>query len=45
LGIFKDEIDRALAQMGAANLASLGPQFLMWRDLDDLKRNARNLSP
>jgi (S)-mandelate dehydrogenase len=42
LGIFKDEIDRALAQMGAPNLASLGPQFLMWKDLDDLKRNARS---
>ena len=41
LGIIKDEVDRALAQMGAANLASLGPQFLMWKDLDDLKRNAR----
>jgi L-lactate dehydrogenase (cytochrome)/(S)-mandelate dehydrogenase len=42
LGIFKDEIDRALAQMGAPNLTSLGPQFLLWRDLDDLKRNARS---
>ena len=42
LGIFKDEIDRALAQMGAPNIASLGPQFLMWKDLDDLKRNARS---
>ena len=41
LGIFKDEIDRALAQMGAPNIASLGSQFLMWKDLDDLKRNAR----
>jgi (S)-mandelate dehydrogenase len=41
LGIFKDEIDRALAQMGAPDLKSLGPQFLMWKDLDDLKRNAR----
>ncbi len=41
LGIFKDEIDRGLAQMGAPDLKSLGPQFLMWKDLDDLKRNAR----
>jgi len=41
LGIFRDEVDRALAQMGAPDLKSLGPQFLMWKDLDDLKRNAR----
>jgi (S)-mandelate dehydrogenase len=41
LAIFKDEIDRALAQMGAPNIASLGPQFLMWKNLDDLRRNAR----
>ena len=41
LAIFKDEVDRAMAQMGAPNLASLGPQFLMWKQLDDLKRNAR----
>jgi len=41
LGIFRDEIDRSLAQMGAPDIASLGPQFLMWKDLDDLKRNAR----
>jgi hypothetical protein len=27
--------------MGAPDLKSLGPQFLMWKDLDDLKRNAR----
>jgi len=42
LGIFKDEIDRALAQMGAPDLASLGPQFLMWQDLEDLRRNMRS---
>ena len=41
LGIFRDEVDRALAQIGAPDLKSLGPQFLMWKDLDDLKRNAR----
>jgi len=41
LSIFRDEIDRALAQMGAPDIKSLGPQFLMWKDLDDLKRNAR----
>ena len=31
----------AMAQMGAPNIASLGPQFLMWKDMDDLKRNVR----
>jgi len=41
LNIFKDEIDRTLAQMGAADIASLGPQFLMWKDAADLKRNTR----
>jgi L-lactate dehydrogenase (cytochrome)/(S)-mandelate dehydrogenase len=41
LSIFRDEIDRALAQMGAPDLKSLGPQFLMWNDLDDLRRNTR----
>lgn len=41
LSIFRDEIDRAMAQMGAPTIASLGPQFLMWKDLDDLKRNVR----
>ena len=41
LAIFKDEVDRGLAQMGAPDIASLGPQFLMWKDLDDLKRNTR----
>jgi len=41
LSIFRDEIDRALAQMGAPDIKSLGPQFLMWKDVDDLKRNAR----
>jgi L-lactate dehydrogenase (cytochrome)/(S)-mandelate dehydrogenase len=41
LAIFRDEIDRTLAQMGSPDLKSLGPQFLMWKDLDDLKRNTR----
>src|SRR5258705_8087507 len=32
LQIFKHEIDTTLAQMGAPDIASLGPQFLMWKD-------------
>jgi (S)-mandelate dehydrogenase len=41
LEIFRDEIDRTMAQMGAPDIKSLGPQFLMWSHPDDLKRNAR----
>jgi len=41
LQIFKDEVDRTMAQMGAPDIRSLGPQFLMWKDADDLRRNAR----
>ena len=41
LGIFRREIDISMAQMGAAKLADLGPQFLMWKDEEDLRRNRR----
>jgi len=41
LQIIKHEIETTMAQMGAADIASLGPQFLMWRDAEDLRRNAR----
>jgi L-lactate dehydrogenase (cytochrome)/(S)-mandelate dehydrogenase len=41
LQIFRDEIDRAMAQMGAPDIKSLGPQFLLWKDLEDLRRNTR----
>jgi L-lactate dehydrogenase (cytochrome)/(S)-mandelate dehydrogenase len=41
LQIIKHEIDTTMAQMGAADIASLGPQFLMWREAEDLRRNAR----
>jgi hypothetical protein len=30
-----------MANMGAPDIASLGPHFLMWKDLEDLKRNTR----
>jgi L-lactate dehydrogenase (cytochrome)/(S)-mandelate dehydrogenase len=42
LQIFRDEVDRTMAQMGASDIRSLGPQFLMWKDEDDLRRNARS---
>jgi L-lactate dehydrogenase (cytochrome)/(S)-mandelate dehydrogenase len=41
LGIFRREVDLSLAQMGAAKIADLGPQFLMWKDEEDLRRNRR----
>jgi L-lactate dehydrogenase (cytochrome)/(S)-mandelate dehydrogenase len=40
LAIFRDEIGRTMAQMGAPSIASLGPQFLTWQHPDELKRNA-----
>jgi L-lactate dehydrogenase (cytochrome)/(S)-mandelate dehydrogenase len=40
LAIFKDEIGRTMAQMGAPSIASLGPHFLTWQQPDELKRNA-----
>jgi (S)-mandelate dehydrogenase len=41
LGIFRREVDLSMAQMGAAKIADLGPQFLMWKDEEDLRRNRR----
>jgi len=41
LGIFRDEIATTMAQMGAPDVKSLGPQFLLWETPDDLKRNRR----
>ena len=41
LGIFRREIDISMAQIGAAKIADLGPQFLMWEDEEDLRRNRR----
>ena len=40
LQIFKQEIGTTMAQMGAADIASLGPQVLMWKEPGDLHRNA-----
>jgi (S)-mandelate dehydrogenase len=41
LSIFKREIDITMAQIGAPKITDLGPQFLMWKDVEDLKRNRR----
>jgi L-lactate dehydrogenase (cytochrome)/(S)-mandelate dehydrogenase len=42
LGIFRNEIDLVMANMGAPDIKSLGPQFLMWKDEKDLERNLRS---
>lgn len=41
LGIFRKEIDTSMAQIGATKIADLGPQYLMWKDVEDLRRNQR----
>ena len=41
LGIFRKEIDLSMAQMGATKISDLGPQYLMWKDIEDLRRNRR----
>ena len=41
LKIFRREIDISMAQMGATRIDELGPQFLMWKDEEDLRRNRR----
>jgi L-lactate dehydrogenase (cytochrome)/(S)-mandelate dehydrogenase len=41
LQIFRREIDITMAQIGATRIADLGPQFMMWKDEEDLRRNIR----
>lgn len=41
LDIFRDEIDRTMAQIGAPDIRSLGRDHLFWEQVDDLRRNAR----
>jgi L-lactate dehydrogenase (cytochrome)/(S)-mandelate dehydrogenase len=41
LGIFRKEIDISMAQIGATKISDLGPHYLMWKDTEDLRRNAR----
>jgi L-lactate dehydrogenase (cytochrome)/(S)-mandelate dehydrogenase len=39
LAILRDEIGRNMAQMGAPDILSLGPQFLSWTQPDEIRRN------
>jgi (S)-mandelate dehydrogenase len=39
--MIRKEVAYVMAQMGAPDIASLGPDFLMWDDREDLKRNRR----
>lgn len=41
LDILKNEVDLVMGNMGAPNIRSLGPDFLMWDDQADLRRNTR----
>jgi (S)-mandelate dehydrogenase len=41
LEIFRREVDISMAQIGATRIADLGPQFMMWQDEEDLRRNRR----
>ncbi|MDX2202392.1 MAG: alpha-hydroxy acid oxidase [Hyphomicrobiaceae bacterium] len=41
LDIFRDEIDRTMAQIGAPDIRSLGPQHLFWEQTENLRRNWR----
>ena len=41
LDILQGELDLTLAQMGAPTLRDLSPDFLLWDDDDDLRRNRR----
>lgn len=41
LGIFRKEIDISMAQIGATKISDLGPHYLMWKDVEDLRRNRR----
>ena len=41
LEIMRNEVDLSMGQMGVPDLASLGPDFLMWEKSQDLLRNRR----
>jgi L-lactate dehydrogenase (cytochrome)/(S)-mandelate dehydrogenase len=41
LEIFRREVDISMAQIGATKISDLGPQFMMWQDEEDLRRNRR----
>jgi hypothetical protein len=41
LNILKNEVDLVMGNMGAPDIRSLSPDFLMWDDQADLRRNTR----
>jgi L-lactate dehydrogenase (cytochrome)/(S)-mandelate dehydrogenase len=41
LDIFRDEIERTMMHIAAPDIKSLGSHLLMWKDEEDLRRNAR----
>jgi (S)-mandelate dehydrogenase len=41
VNMIRNEVGLVMTQMGAPDIASLGPQFLMWDGAEDLKRNRR----
>lgn len=41
VGMIRSDVQMAMCQLGAPNIASLGPDLLMWNDPDDLRRNQR----
>ncbi len=40
-GNLRREVDLTMAEIGATKIADLGPQFSMWKDEEDLRRNRR----
>ena len=41
VGMIGREVEMVMRQMGVPTMHSLGPDFLMWNDSEDLKRNRR----
>src|SRR5258708_8519641 len=41
LNIVRRQLDSTMAPLGATKIANLGPQFMMWKDEEDLRRNRR----
>ncbi|HRD78194.1 MAG TPA: alpha-hydroxy acid oxidase [Hyphomicrobiaceae bacterium] len=41
LEMIRNEVDLQMGQMGAPDIKSLGPDFVLWDDIEDLRRNRR----
>ena len=41
LDMMRNEVDLQMGQMGAPDIKSLGPDFILWDDPEDLRRNRR----